>query len=98
MGGDGGFWAEEGRASDGLFEVVGEEIGEPGPCAAEDGMGGLEEVAAAGEEGAVLVEDGDGLAALAAEVLDFAFAEEAASAGVVEHGGRAAEQFGEVGD
>jgi len=84
--GDRIFWGEDGDADDGLFEMVGEEIGEPGPCAAEDGVGGLEEPGAAGEEGAVVVEDGDGLAAFAAEILNFAFAEEGAEAGAMEHG------------
>ena len=47
--GDGGFSVEDGFADYSLFEVVGEEIGEPGPGAAEDGVWGLEEPGAAGE-------------------------------------------------
>jgi len=81
-----GIAAKQRGSDDGLFEVVGEEIGEPGPGAAEDGVGGLEKPGAAGEERAVIVEDGDGLAALAAEEGDCALAEKAANAGAMEHG------------
>src|SRR5437879_13157818 len=85
--GRGGRAAAKQRGSDdGLFEVVGEEIGEPGPGAAEDGVWGLEEPGAAGDERAVIVEDGDGLAAFAAEEGDGALAKEAAHAGAMEHG------------
>jgi hypothetical protein len=90
--------AKDGAADDGLFEIIGDGIGEVLPEWAADGVGGGEKAAGGWVEESAGVEDGDGVAAVfTAEAADGAFGELGGVAGVAQAGGRAAEHFGQVG-
>jgi hypothetical protein len=69
-----------------LLEVVGDHVGEEFPEAAPEGIGAGKVMAAGGIEGGPGVDEGDGIAAFAAEAFDVALGEEAGPAGAEEMG------------
>ena len=77
-------------ADDGLFEVVGDHVGEPFPEGAPERIGAGVEGGAGGVEGFPGVDERDGvMAVFAAEAFDESFGVEAGVAGAEERGARA---------
>jgi hypothetical protein len=88
-----------GFADNGLFEVVGDHVGEELPEGAPELVGALVEGWAGGVEGFPGVDKGNGVAAVfSAEAFDEAFGVEAGPAGAQEGGGGDAKLFADVGD